>query len=203
MTSQTEIKAYDKFAKQYTQYSYSRLPQFELDHFISLLPKKANVLDIACGPGRDVEYLVKEGFAVTGIDLSKKLIDEAKKKVKSKKATFKVMDVEKLRLKKESFDGIWCYNASVHMSKGKIRQIIEKFSHLLKEEGVLFFDFLEGEKDKKVRSIEVGNMPRKFTVFDQVEIESILKEEGFYINSMTNVRVDNMSWINVFARKLS
>lgn len=196
------IKAYDKFAKQYSQYAYPRLPQYELDRFISMLPKKALILDVACGPGRDSEYLADEGFHVVGIDLSKKLIEEAKKHVKSKKAAFKVMAIEKIRLKKGTFDGVWCYNASVHIKKKNIIPVLRKFNSLLKKDGALFFDILEGSDEKTVKSIEVGNLPRKFSLFGQVEIENIMKEAGFYINSATPVRIEGADWINIFARKL-
>ncbi len=197
------ISAYDKFAKQYTQYSYSRLPQFELDSFISIISKKALILDVACGPGRDSEYFTNEGFKVIGIDLSKKLIAEAKKRVKSKKAKFKVMDLEKIKLKKNSFDGIWCYNSSVHIDRKNIAKVLKRFFDLLKKDGVLFIDILEGKEDKVVKSIEVGNMPRKFSFFGQVETETMMKDIGFYITSITPVRVDNFTWINIFAKKLS
>ena len=196
------ISAYDKFAKQYTQYSYSRLPQFELDSFISIISKKALILDVACGPGRDSEYFTNEGFKVIGIDLSKKLIAEAKKRVKSKKAKFKVMDLEKINLKKNSFDGIWCYNSSVHIDRKNIAKVLKRFFDLLKKDGVLFIDILEGKEDKVVKSIEVGNMPRKFSFFGQVETETMMKDIGFYITSITPARVDNFTWINIFAKKL-
>lgn len=41
------------------------------------LPPKASILDLACGSGRHSILLAKEGYNVTGVDLSDKLLSEA------------------------------------------------------------------------------------------------------------------------------
>ncbi|WP_347374802.1 class I SAM-dependent methyltransferase [Aequorivita sp. Q41] len=42
------------------------------------LQEKDTILDLACGKGRHAKYLYKQGFNVTGIDLSKESIEYAK-----------------------------------------------------------------------------------------------------------------------------
>ncbi len=42
------------------------------------LQKNDTILDLACGRGRHSKYLYKQGFDVTGVDLSKESIDHAK-----------------------------------------------------------------------------------------------------------------------------
>ena len=100
------IRVYNKIAKIYSERNYGKILQFQLLRFGSLLKGK-KVLDAGCGPGRDVEYLMSEGYEVTGIDLSEGMIEEAKKNVPN--GNFVLMDFRKMKFKAKSFDGIWSY----------------------------------------------------------------------------------------------
>lgn len=46
-----------------------------------LIPQGASILDINCGTGIDASYFVANGFHITGIDISAKMLEEAKKKI--------------------------------------------------------------------------------------------------------------------------
>jgi SAM-dependent methyltransferase len=46
------------------------------------LPEGSRILDIGCGTGRTVNWLNEHGFSASGIDLSVKLLGEAKKQVR-------------------------------------------------------------------------------------------------------------------------
>lgn len=61
------------------------------------IPKNSSVLDLACGNGRHSLLLAKRGFNVTGIDLSKYLISEAKKKGYKQKAGSVKYEVKDMR----------------------------------------------------------------------------------------------------------
>ena len=75
------------------------------EKFISLLKTDSSVLDVGCGAGVKSKYLVNKGLKVTGIDLSDKMIEIAKREVPQ--AKFKVADIiEPLGLG-EKFDGIF------------------------------------------------------------------------------------------------
>lgn len=76
----TAIKTYNKIAKTYSKLTFSKINQYHLNKFISMLPKKAKVLDAGCGPGRDVQYFKDYGIDIIGIDAAEKMIEEAKKK---------------------------------------------------------------------------------------------------------------------------
>jgi len=56
------------------------------------LPKKAKILDLACGKGRHSKYLSKIGYYVTGVDLSPSSIKHAKK-FEKENLIFKVHDM--------------------------------------------------------------------------------------------------------------
>jgi len=49
----------------------------QLTEFLNLKPEDS-ILDLACGKGRHAKYLYKQGFYVTGVDLSRESIQHAK-----------------------------------------------------------------------------------------------------------------------------
>lgn len=65
-----------------------------------------SVLDVACGTGDMVVALAKRGCTVTGIDLSKEMLDVARHKTTS--ATFLLGDAEALPFPDGSFDAVTC-----------------------------------------------------------------------------------------------
>ncbi len=48
----------------------------------SHVPGGSHVLDLGCGPGTDVEYLVTRGYQMTAIDWSPEMVDQAKRRVR-------------------------------------------------------------------------------------------------------------------------
>ena len=58
---------------------WSDAPANFLKQFVKHLEPKYKILDLGCGRGRNSIYLNKLGFDVTGLDLSKEAIDQAKK----------------------------------------------------------------------------------------------------------------------------
>src|SRR5579872_2945749 len=74
------IKWYDEHSEEYTKGVFKSTPQEVLNSFFSYLPEHPKLLDAGCGPGRDCELMYQKGANVVGIDLSKGLLDQAKKK---------------------------------------------------------------------------------------------------------------------------
>lgn len=82
MSVKKNLRLYGEQAKTYAA-SYMTLKTKDvLPHFIARLakiekPAQKNVLDIACGSGRDAFYMAEMGFTVTAVDGSKEMLSEA------------------------------------------------------------------------------------------------------------------------------
>src|SRR5204863_4028135 len=74
----------------------------EADFLESVLPKAARLLDVPCGNGRLTLELARRGFDMTGIDISKEFIAEARQH--DLKVAFHLGDMRSLGFKAE-FDG--------------------------------------------------------------------------------------------------
>ena len=69
----------DRLGKGYLRYSFTKGTQQEVSFLVDVLklPAGARVLDVGCGPGRHSIELAKRGYAVTGVDISRKFLDLA------------------------------------------------------------------------------------------------------------------------------
>jgi len=99
--------------------------------------KRIIILDAGCGPGLYTTYLALKGYDITGTDISKKKIEEAKEinRRAGGSSTFINGDLCALPFKKESFDLIICSDVIEHITADY--KAIAEFSWVLKEEGKL------------------------------------------------------------------
>ncbi|MDQ3020157.1 MAG: class I SAM-dependent methyltransferase [Bacteroidota bacterium] len=109
---------------------------------------KSNALDIACGAGRHSLELARRGFDVTGFDLSKFLISQAKKdlknsKEKNLKVKFLIRDMRDFNFK-NSFDiAVNIFTSFGYFENDRENfKVIENASNSLKTGGYFVFDFL-------------------------------------------------------------
>ena len=106
----------------------------------SLLPplKSLRVLDIGCGFGKFVSFCLKQGAEyVSGIDISKNMISEARKRIKSPGASFEVIATEDFEAEEGSFDLV-VSSMSFHYVKN-IRPVFDKIAFALKDGGNFIF----------------------------------------------------------------
>lgn len=194
---QQALETYGKFAKVYADYTFTKLPQFHLNKFISLLKGK-RILDAGCGAGRDVQYFMDEGFTAIGIDNSLKLLSEAKSRVKG---SFMHMDFRNLEFDRNNFDGIWCVASLSDVDDDDCKKTLKEFCNVLKNEGVLFASVREGHGQEIINNPRYENNPRYYNKYTKEKIEGFLKDSGFTVISCSQFKDENKSWIEVFARK--
>jgi 2-polyprenyl-3-methyl-5-hydroxy-6-metoxy-1,4-benzoquinol methylase len=129
-------ESYDKMGEAYHNFRDNEKFIRELEQFSDLLPPSGQVLDAGCGVGRPTsEYLAKKGFDVTGIDISKRMVDLAKENVPE--ARFYQKNILTLDFPDESFDGIICVYTLWHIPRKNHPTIIENFHRMLKDNGIL------------------------------------------------------------------
>jgi 2-polyprenyl-3-methyl-5-hydroxy-6-metoxy-1,4-benzoquinol methylase len=126
---------YDHIAEEYNKRRHLWPNKKELEDFIRRLPEDAKVLDAGCGPGYASSHLSRRGFAVTGIDMSRRMLAIAQRRVPQ--ATFLKMDMRSMDFPAKSFDGIVCLYAIIHVPRRSHRRILSRFKEFLKPNGLL------------------------------------------------------------------
>ncbi len=134
---------YNKFGKEYHKNRSDPKKNFYVDYlekptWNKLLKnniRNKKVLDLGCGSGIFTKTLLKHGGKVIGIDLSKELIEIAKKEIP--KTEFYVGDMQKLPFKSGKFD-IVASNLVLHYLKNW-NFVFKEVSRVLKKKGIFLF----------------------------------------------------------------
>ncbi|HEX2964093.1 MAG TPA: class I SAM-dependent methyltransferase [Ignavibacteriales bacterium] len=127
---------------------YSKMPRSlgglesagEWHEFQKLLPdmKGKSVLDLGCGYGWHCRYAVEQGArSVIGIDLSEKMLNEAKDRTDDERIIYMRGSIEDISFEKESFDLI-ISSLAFHYIKS-FEPVCQKLSEILKHKGSLVF----------------------------------------------------------------
>jgi SAM-dependent methyltransferase len=120
------------------------------------LPEGSKVLDLACGNGRHSVYFARQDYRVLGMDLSKYLITEARKKLKEEYSqhkhnlSFQIRDMRDIRHKNE-FDLVVNLFSSFGYfeSDNENWKVIKSVAGSLVEGGYFFFDYLNSDYLRK------------------------------------------------------
>jgi len=139
---------------------------------------KAKVLDMGCGTGLlSLKFLQKADCSITGIDNSREMLVIFKDKIirlgLENKVHARLMDIEKVRFKKSSFD-FAASSVVLHHLKNKLAPL-KKIYRFLKPGGV----FMIGEIDMDTEGshTDINRLKRVLRVLEQ-EWVSALKDAG-------------------------
>jgi len=191
------VETYNKIVEEYVKIrdKDEKILRKYLEKFLGYLKEK-RILDIGCGPGRDVKYFRERGYEPIGIDLSEKMIKFARKTCD---AEFKIMDMRKLEFEDSSFDGVWCSASLFHIPRRDFIRILKKIHRILKLHGILFISMIEG-KGSEIRMVkrEYQGLPRYFVYYTKEELDKILTKVGFEILEFERSR----PLLNYFCKKV-
>lgn len=133
-----QAQQYSKFANESFSWQYLEKPL--LDNVVSSFdPKPTKVLDVGCGMGRTLRYLLDKGIAaenILGVDISEEMLAIAKENVPEVKTV--KSDLTKLSLK-DKFDLITCTHVLHYLGESDFREALSVFHELLNPGGTLFF----------------------------------------------------------------
>ena len=206
------IEWYDANAESYTEKTLARARMDQIKAFVDLLPNYAKVLDVGCGPGRDTALLAERGCEVTGIDLSKGLITEARKRYPQ--LQFDIGSMTALPYSKDTFDGIWANASLLHLpTLADVQQTLKEFSRVLKPSGSVHISVKAQLSDAQTEVVtdELSGAKRFFRYFKKDALVQLLHEAGFEIitieqfNEATlqlTVARSEVEWIVVMAKRI-
>lgn len=139
--------SYEQFAYLYDELMqdapYDKWVNFVLNRLKKYHIKGNTMLDLACGTGELSVRFAKQGFKVTGVDLSTDMLAVAKAKAESQGVMIPLFEQDMAELEGlGSFEiiGIFCDSLNYLHSEEKVFNTFLKASQCLEKDGVLFFD---------------------------------------------------------------
>lgn len=175
------------------------------EHFLSLLPKGASILDLGCGAGVKSRYMADKGFNVTGTDFSEKMIGLAKQK--SPKINFEVLDIYDIGSYTKTFDAIFAQAVLLHIPKKRIEEVLKNLSDKLHPGGLLYITVKAVRDDGIEEKINVDNdygyeYKRFFSYFSLDELRKHLTDVGMKVVwDKTNTPAGRAIWLQIIGKK--
>jgi len=100
-----------------------------------------SVLDMTCGTGSQVFFLVKHGYEVVGADISKKMIEVAKRKAQEEQLDIQFIEDDMRTATVGTFDAIiTIFNAVGHLTRADFEKTMRNIHKNLKVGGLYIFD---------------------------------------------------------------
>ena len=134
------------------------------------------VLELGCGTGKNSEWLVTRAHRLVGLDFSKNMLERAKNKIKSDKATFIRTDLnENWPVKDNSFD-----LAVINLTLEHIEDLNHIFNSLfnkLSEGGKCFVSELHPKRQLAGSKAKFFNKGKEFV------LDAFLHDEEDYVQS--------------------
>ena len=115
-----------------------------IQRFLSLLPSDTTVLDVGCGTGKPVSFMIAEsGRRPYGIDLSPVMVELSKKQVPQ--GTFQNCDMLRFTSSPASFGGATAVLSLFGLSRGEITQMAQRFFQWIQPGGFLLIGVFGAE----------------------------------------------------------
>jgi len=162
---------------------------------------RVHLLDIGCGGGVLAEEFASMGCQVTGIDISPRSIEIARKHAVRTgfSIEYHVSSATQLPFERESFEAVSCCDVLEHIHAWK--QVIAEAGHVLKPGGLFFFDTINRTPESRVQFIFglqefplTRLMPANTHVWEMFirpeELTSVLQEKGFVLEDMKGGKID-------------
>lgn len=150
-----------------------------LKRFVELIPQHAKVLDLGSGCGIPYDrYLAKQGFDVTGMDISKKNVNLARTNVPE--AKFFVGDFSKVNFDEDSFHAIVSFYAIFHIPRDEHKNLFQRMNIILKKEGVILVTLGTSNEECGIEE-NWGGAPMAWSSHEPDRAKEIICESGFKI----------------------
>ena len=168
------IEFYNTNAQKYSSYSYEHEKGELYQKFLNYIPEKGSILDAGCGAGWDTKFFLKNGYTVTALDASVKLLDviETHKNLEKIESDFLNFKSNKI------FDGIWASFSLQHLPKSDFKPALKLLNNSLSETGFFYIGIHEGNKEIR------DTLGRYYSYYGESEISGIIQSLNLKIFSL-------------------
>jgi ubiquinone/menaquinone biosynthesis C-methylase UbiE len=175
-------KLYNTVAAEYTKAfsgEHEKKPKDQeiLHRFSKEIGDRKPVWDLGCGPGQTTKYLQNLGVEISGLDISKKILKQAR--TIYPEIHFRKGNILDLKFKNNSIAGIVAFYAIVHFTKIQVNKAFKEIFRALQSGGIFLFTYHIGDETIHVKEFLGRKTDIDFVFFSVNFINSLLNETGF------------------------
>jgi SAM-dependent methyltransferase len=180
-------ESYDRLAEEYTRRIFDELQHKPLDRqlldrFVLQTSGRGQVCDMGCGPGHVARYLHHASSSVFGLDLSPRMVEQARKL--NPGITFRVGNMMSLDLPDASLAGIAAFYAIVNIPRPSLATVFLEMHRVLQPGGLLLLGFHRGDEAHREEELWGHKISMDFLFFQPLEIKCYLETAGFNIEEI-------------------
>ncbi|QIS04914.1 methyltransferase domain-containing protein [Nocardia brasiliensis] len=148
-----------------------------IDAFADTVAGLGPVLDVGCGPGMVTAYLAERGLDVSGVDLSPRMIDNARRL--HPQCRFDVASATELDLDDASLGGVLGWWSLFNLPRDVLPQVLASFARALKPGGHFITATHLGDEDA-VRTRAYGGVPVRWTThkWQPEQLGNLIEQAG-------------------------
>jgi ubiquinone/menaquinone biosynthesis C-methylase UbiE len=175
-------RAYDTIAKEYAEAfsgEHEKKPKDQemLRRFSIEIGDKKPVWDFGCGPGQTTKYLKDLGIEISGLDLSEKLLEQAR--ANHPEINFRRGNILELEFDDDSISGVVAFYAIVHFTQEQVETAFREIFRVIKPGGLFLFTYHIGENTIFIEEFLGKKINIHFMFFNTDFISGCLKKIGF------------------------
>lgn len=179
--------SYDRVADEYAarlfgELRHKPLDRRLLDRFAADVAGRGDVCDMGCGPGQVARYLRDAGLAVFGLDLSPRMIAEARRL--SPDIPFREGNMLALDLPNGALAGIAAFYAIVNIAPDVLPAVFGEMTRVLRPDGLLLLAFHAGRETLRERELWGRPIDMTFHFFEPAAIRNELERAGLAVEDV-------------------
>jgi ubiquinone/menaquinone biosynthesis C-methylase UbiE len=180
-TTQSIRESYDRIADEYALRIFNELQHKPLDRdllnrFAAEMAERGQVCDMGCGPGHVARYLRDAGTNVFGLDLSPKMLEQARRL--NPDISFQLGNMTALDLDDGALAGITAFYAIVNIPKEYLSSVFREMHRVLKPGGQLLVAFHTGDEVLQEKELWGRPISMDFLLFQPSAIQRYVEGAG-------------------------
>jgi SAM-dependent methyltransferase len=170
------LAAYAAAAETFAQDWHDQPPASDLHEIVRRFFTPGLSADIGCGSGRDVAWLVANGFPAIGYDPCEGLLEEARARYPQLEFVTAALP-ELTGVPDDTFENVLCETVLMHLERGSVVPAVHRLVAILKPGGALYLSWRLSEIDHRDQHGRLYAALDKKLVADALAAATLLLDE--------------------------